>query len=108
MGGTCSDTAANAQIASAVLTIPQTIATNNITGTITYNYHNHSDSCKRVCGSTSFHWETWSYPGLEYPCAVCNSCGTGYSYAEPAGGCKNTLIVCGYSEGQLLSATIKY
>ena len=58
MGGTCSDTASSTQIASAVLTIPQTITTNNITGTITYNYHNHSDSCKRVCGSTSFHWET--------------------------------------------------
>lgn len=115
MGGTCSSTASNSQIAAAVLTIPQTINTNNLTGTITYEYHHHTDSCYRTCGSTSFRGSAQvNGQGMTRNGWVCNNCEwciygpLGENAPSKPSACPNNINLCGYTDGQLIGATITY
>lgn len=110
MGGTVSDDSMSG-LAAAVLTIPQTITTNNLTGTITYEYHHHDNTC--YCDSTSFTnmgtFETVIRPGVEGVGIhwKCNKCGNNFDMALNASP-KCTKQICGYAEGQVVSATITY
>ena len=113
MGGTCSQNASNSEIASAVLTIPQKITTNNLTGTIEYQYHHCSDSCYRLCGASNWQqngqvWENGGATGeFHWYCGTCGR-STGNSRETPSYSCTNKIKKCGYSDGQIIGAIIKY
>jgi len=115
MGGTCATDASNSEIAKAVLTIPQTISTNNLTGTITYNYHSHTTNCSTVskCGGHIYLKEQTGSNGGTSRNPICSGCGHIYSGHEldlVGTSCARqvTKYSCGYTEGQLISATITY
>ena len=82
-------------------------------GNISYVRHYHSSECNKICGQTSYYEkDTIWYDGdgnerhvNQY---VCNSCGMAYSYWKWTGSCTNLILRCGYSDGQILSATITY
>lgn len=109
MGGTCDADASNSEIAAAVLTIPQTINTNNMTGTIVYEYHYHKGGCLYVCPGTKE--RKWCVDGVDsgYYSCVCDVCGYhhdgNYGDGDP---CGRSWYTCGYSNGQIIGAKITY
>ena len=113
MGGTCDVDADNSEIAAAVLTIPQTINTNNLTGTIEYQYHTCSSNCySAACTGTMKYVSGGGYNddnGNHHYFHRCDKCGnTGYSGNSGSYGCGKKNKICGYSDGQLIGATISY
>lgn len=117
MGGTCEADADTSGIAAAVLTIPQTINTNNLTGTITYQYHTHQSSCSYKCTSNS--WKNISFYSSgsagqnDIYSANCAACGrysrdTWANFEYGYYTCGATVYTCGKTEGQLVGATITY
>lgn len=111
MGGTCDTDANNSEIATAVLTIPQTINTNNVTGTITYQYHYHVPGCQKACtGEMKGQGKGTNQWGQDVYITKCNTCGNEKeTYANLAGEqCGKIYYICSMSEGQIVSATITY
>lgn len=124
MGGTCDTNASNSEIAIAVLTIPQTINTNNMTGTITYIYHTHESSCYQTCGksltkglytasgSANEHWYV-SCPThdtiMTWSTSTANSERYCANYYDSVNGkCPKSVLICGRADGELTGATITY
>lgn len=122
MGGSCDTDATNSEIAAAVLTIPQTLTTDNLTGTITYEYHTHDSSCYKLCNNTTAQHNR-DGKDLEdnlfktYSCTVCGAdmytmkYDSNGNYVSTSGNttiCKNSVLICGYTNGQLIGATIIY
>lgn len=112
MGGTCSNNASNSEIATAILTIPQTINTNNMTGTITYQYHHHESSCVGSCGGRlqyshskpNQNGDYWNY----YNCSICGKQYSAYDMGTQPTVCTATTYTCGHTDGQIIGATITY
>ena len=116
MGGTCSDSASNTQIAIAVLTIPQTMNANNLTGKITYNYHYHSIACPH----NTLTWVDVVWDGKTSHTMQYYRCSSGHQYAvstwtsgnadKSMNGvtCPQCGYKCGYTDGQIINATITY
>ena len=113
MGGTCAADADCPEIPAAVLTIPQQLNVKNVQGSISYQYHSHTSAC-RISGSHS-----WKQTGTGtngngdsltyYKCNKCGKSYTGNSGANnfpPSSGC--SYYSCGYSDGQLIGATITF
>lgn len=115
MGGTCNTDASNSEIAAAVLTIPQNLTTENMTGTIIYEYHSHETACSQT-GTCGGHIRLNRVPqadGSELQNPICTSCGYiwGGSALDLVGtSCTRqvTKYTCGYTDGQLISATITF
>lgn len=113
MGGTCSNNASNSEIATAILTIPQTVNTNNLTGRITYQYHYHHSSCA-ISGNYYEYDTMYHSDGTFTSFFRCDNCGAETSYNSnyqwnPANYTTHTCgYRCGYSEGQIIGATITY
>lgn len=111
MGGTIIDDSMNG-LATAVLTIPQTINTNNMTGTITYQYHYHESGCVGSCnGSLNYSHNERNESGDYYNIYYCSICGNryrAYDMETQPRICTATTYTCGYTNGQIISATITY
>lgn len=116
MGGTVLNDSLSG-LATAVLTIPQTVNTNNMAGTITYKYHHHTNSCYSGCNGTLYFAYGGNVGSDQYVYRnvfKCNVCGAKWwdydndapqSYTSP---CPQGGYTCGYSEGQLIGAEIIY
>lgn len=115
MGGTCDTDASNYEIATAVLTIPQTINTNNMVGTIKYQYHYHNENsscCYKKPTTGTYYYDGEDGSGNGASVFICNNCGYVYrGYSDRTGDthiCNSALYNCGYNNGQLIGAIITY
>lgn len=111
MGGTVTDDSMNG-LAKAVLTIPQTINTNNMTGTITYQYHYHESGCVGSCsGRLNYSHSKPNQNGDYFNVYYCSICGKQYEAydmgAQPTV-CTAITYTCGYTDGQITGAIIEY
>lgn len=77
-------------------------------GNISYVRHYHTDSCKKQCTGTQV-WTTGVNPDGNFV-HRCTKCGAFGHYATDSHEwrCTEMVISCGYSDGQILSATITY
>lgn len=116
-GGSLDNDATNTEIANAINSLDLTVL-----GTVEYEYHHHDGGCYGACGCKSYHpvrrndgsdvdpwYNTWH----------CDRCNiqvydeSDHEFNTPLENilsrpCGNTVLKCGYQEGQIVSATIKY
>ena len=115
MGGTVTNDSISG-LATAVLTIPQTITTNNLTGTITYKYHYHTSTCPH----NTLTWYDVGWDGKTSHCIQYYHCSSGHNYEVSSwtsgaadkglngSACPQCGYRCGYSNGQIIGAEITY
>lgn len=113
-GGNLDSDATNVEIANAINSLDLTVL-----GTVEYEYHHHDGECYGTCGSKSYrrhHQDNGG--GDEYDIYICEGCGAWvYDEKHPINTplevilsrpCDRSVLKCGYQEGQIVSATIKY
>lgn len=116
-GGNLDSDATNTEIANAINSLDLTVL-----GTVEYEYHHHDGGCYGACGCKSYHpvrrndgsdvdpwYNTWHCDKCDYQ--VYDE--SDHEFNTPlenilARACPNTTLKCGYQEGQIVSATIKY
>lgn len=106
-GGNLSSDATNTEIANAIKALDLTVL-----GNVVYEYHHHSSNCYGTCGgglsfSHKNRHDSGDYWNV-YVCSVCKNSIEVYDMAEQPSYCSVQRCMCGYSEGQIISATITY
>lgn len=110
-GGNLSSTATNTDIANAIKQLDLSVL-----GNVTYNYHYHSDACPH----NVLTWNRVSYDGKTTHCIQIYQCSGGHQYdvstwtsgsadkSLNGSACPQCGYQCGYTDGQIIGATITY